>query len=120
MKTFLSLFLFSFIILTQCTAQNGSNKYFQEPSLIGGLDSLYRSMKIENAHINTCGKKGKVFVTYDISVSGKVINALIAKGLCPMADSLALNIVRKLLYKPAIENGNPIKSVKTIFIPFEQ
>ena len=116
MKTNISILL-TLLLFSECRSQESfvcrSQESFVE--LKGGYDSLYKAIKHETLLPDSCGQTGKVFVDFVISELGNTKEASVVKGICPTADSIALNIVKRLKYTPAKRNGLPI-SVKQ-FLP---
>lgn len=87
--------------------------------LIGGLDSLFQAIKHETILSNSCSNSGNVFVEYRITTSGTTEDIEVVKGICQEADSIAINIIARLKYIPAVRNGNTISIKQTLRIPFQ-
>lgn len=116
MKYFIIVSMTLFIAFSNCQSQD--KKHFsQDAELIGGMDSLYRAIKSETILKGNC-KPGKVHIDYMIDKSGAVDKVILAKKLCPYADSIALNIVERLKFRPAKKNGKPAEARKSIPIYF--
>lgn len=111
--------IFVILLTSIATACSSQNYPYSQAELIGGYDSLYKKLKTDHARLTSCGTKGRVYVTFEVMGNGTIKNCRVVKGICPKADSIAVNIVRTLAYTPAQKNGVPIESTRTIFIPFE-
>jgi len=65
------------------------------------------------------GIEGKVYITFVVSKNGKVINAVIARGVDPALDKEALRVVNKLpIWKPGKQRGKPVNVSYTVPINF--
>jgi hypothetical protein len=102
----------------QCSAQNQDNEYNRNPILIGGYDSLINATKNRRLMNDCVSIRDKVFVQFSVSAEGKLSDIEVIKGLCPEQDSVAVEIVKSLLFKPGLEKGKPIEFKRVIGIPF--
>lgn len=131
MKTYLSIFLLiicSFISKAQVSdSLSISNdmdhsKELDQPEIIeevfiadlaprfpGGLDSL-RSFVNQNINWNQNPQTiaGKVYVEFVVNEDGSTSNVKVLKGLHPANDSVAIELIRKVL------NFNPFKGVNDL------
>ena len=89
---------------------------------IGGNKELFKRIQSEiNTNKLPKGTSGKVMVKFIVDESGKVSNAEIVKGLreCRECEIEALRVIRSLdNFKPAMNNGSPVKSNYHIPIMF--
>lgn len=99
-------------LFTECKSQESNVQ------LKGGYDSLYKAIKHKTILPNLCGQSGRVFVDFVITELGDTKRASIAKGLCPTADSIALDIVKNLKYIPAKRNGISVAIKQSLPIYF--
>ncbi len=114
--------LYSLILITfsvQCSAQNQDNKYDRNPILIGGYDSLINVTENRRLMNGCASSRDKVFVQFLVSKEGKLSAVEVIKGLCPEQDSVALEIVKSLRFKPGLEKGKPVEFKRVIGIPFK-
>ena len=118
MKYFVIFSMTLCLVFNNCQSQDIKH-FSQDAKLIGGIDSLYKAIKYETTLKGNCKSHGKVYIDYMISESGAVDKVILAKGLCPIADSIALSIVKRLKYIPAQKNGAPIVARKSIPIYFK-
>jgi len=66
--------------------------------------------------------EGKVYIALLIDKQGHVIDKRVLKEIeiCPECTIKAINLINKLnKWKPAMNKGNPVKSIKYIIIPFK-
>ena len=64
---------------------------------------------------------GKVIVRFEIGIDGKVENVEIIKRLHPECDKEVLRVIRSMPnWKPAKNNGKPVKSTLTMPVSFDQ
>lgn len=110
------IILLSLFLVSECKSQNISNNAI----LRGSIDSLYRAINSETILPIECKQSGKVFIDYLITESGEIHDVSVAKGLCPVADSIAINIVKRLKYIPAKSQGKPVPARKSIPIYFKR
>lgn len=65
------------------------------------------------------GISGNVTITFDVSTDGRVINAKVKNGVSGVLDEDALRVVRSMpKWEPAIENGSPIQSSRSVIIKY--
>lgn len=65
------------------------------------------------------GLQGAVTVTFDIEDDGRITNARIKSGVAGLLDQDALRIVRSMpKWKPAVENGQTVKSSRSIVVKY--
>lgn len=65
------------------------------------------------------GISGNVTITFDVSTDGRVINAKVKNGVSGVLDEDALRVVRSMpKWEPAIENGAPIQSSRSVIIKY--
>lgn len=63
--------------------------------------------------------EGNVVIEMTINQKGAVTNARVVKGLQKSLDKAALNAVRQWKFKPAMTNGQPVKSPYSVTIHFQ-
>ncbi|MEM6737772.1 MAG: energy transducer TonB [Bacteroidota bacterium] len=115
MMKFFLIIPFCFFVVTTCSGQNKEN---HDAEFIGGYDSLFKALQSQSNMINTCERKGKVYLDFNVNELGETGDIQIARGLCPKADSIAFEVVKKLKYKPAVRNGQQIVVRKSLPIYF--
>jgi len=88
----------------------------------GGNDGL-RDWMFKNTMYpdaaKTIGLEGKVYVSFVINSKGKSVFPKVTRGLSPVLDAEALNLISKMPeWKPAIQNGFPVSVSYVIPINF--
>ena len=73
----------------------------------------YQRLKLEP------GFQGTVELLVFIDDKGRVDKTEIIKGINSRVDREASRVAMRLIYRPAIKNGNPIKSKITVSVPFK-
>ena len=120
MKTLFLLISF-FLIANLARCQEASN-YSQTAFIQTNLDSLYDINASKLKLDGNCPIEGKSYVKHIVSKNGEVKNLEIIKGLqnCPIADSIAIELVKLVKYIPAIKQGEKTEVVKVIAVPFHK
>ena len=52
---------------------------------------------------------GTIWIQATISAEGELIEAKVIDGIAPLVNESALRTIRRLKFRPAIQNGKPIK-----------
>lgn len=94
----------------------------QMPQFPGG-DALLRKFVDEKIQYPEDAKKdkieGRVFVTFVVNSKGKVVNAKIARGVCPSLNAEAIRVVSMLPdWTPGRENNEAVDVMYTIPVQF--
>lgn len=92
------------------------------PEFNGGIDA-FKKFIMENVKYpaEAANKKiqGKVYVTFDVDVDGKVINATVVRGVSPLLDEEALRVVNAMpAWKPGSIKGKAVPVSYTVPINF--
>jgi len=91
------------------------------PEFVGGLGEWNKYIKTKTIFTKKAldaGAEGKVYVSFWVEKDGTITNPTILKGLHPDLDSISLTIITNMPnWKPALENGEPIRH--DYFIPIE-
>lgn len=61
---------------------------------------------------------GRVYVSYVVDTTGQVMNIYISRSLTDAHNEEAVNLVRKLSFKPATLHGEPVEMEMILPIPF--
>lgn len=87
------------------------------PEPIGGIEAIQKNI-IYPEIARRAGIQGKVYVKAFITEDGNVEKAIIIKGIGGGCDQAAINAIKKVKFKPGMENGIPVKvqvSIPVIF-----
>lgn len=88
----------------------------------GGIKAMLDYLKIEGEYPllqGDIGDMGRVVVDFEISKDGKVEHPRIRRGLGPILDRIALELVWKMpRWTPATENGTPVSDQYTVPVRF--
>lgn len=90
-------------ILTELT---GGRRYFTEPVLIGGMNSLVINYP-EEAKAEKI--EGTVMVQFIVDKSGNVVEPELLTSLGYGCDEEAIRAVQRLKFEPGINNGEPVR-----------
>lgn len=112
-------------VITKIT-EKGKLVYFDAdvmPKFNGGDSDSFRSFIQENLkypiEAQKKGATGRVFVQFDVSPKGEVVNANIVRGVDPDLDKEALRVVNSSpKWEPGIEDGKPVTIRYTFPISF--
>jgi len=125
----LVILLLSFIITAKAQQANkptdavtGQSQTNQEtvPEPPGGLDVLMKYMKKYANHNYNNDQAGKVTLSFTVEKDGSLTNYKIVHSLNTEADGIAIQILKDYnkKWKPAMQNGQPVKAEYTISVPF--
>lgn len=71
-------------------------------------------------HVNSSDTKGKVYIQFVIDCQGKVINPKILRGITPLADKVAIDLVKAMPdWTPGEQRGKKVNVQKTYPVTFE-
>jgi len=85
-----------------------------QDAMFAWLNKSFRYLNEDTIHPN----KKDVIVNFVVNTNGKIVNALIIKGINPEIDAEILKGVSTMpKWKPALKNGLPFNSDYTILIP---
>lgn len=71
-------------------------------------------------HVNSTDTKGKIYVQFVIDCQGKVINPIILRGITPLADKVAIDLVKDMPeWIPGEQRGKKVNVQKTYAVIFE-
>ena len=88
------------------------------PEMIGGLNSLYQSIKYPNI-AKQAGIEGRVFIQFVVDVDGSVIDPVIIRGIGGGCDEEAIRALKQARFKPGKQHGIPVPVRMSIPISFE-
>ena len=88
------------------------------PVLIGGLEALQQSITYPK-QAKSAGIEGRVYVAFTISPSGEVLNPVVKQGIGFGCDEEAIKAVQQASFKPAMNDGKPIKTEFTMPVVFK-
>ena len=79
----------------------------------GGNDSLQAFLKRNLVYPEKAKKEkvsGKVYISFNVSIDGKIEDAKILSGVNPELDNEALRVVKKMpTWKPGTVSGKPVR-----------
>lgn len=88
----------------------------------GGDLKMYKFIERKKNYPNALkeqGVSGNVTVTFEINKDGRVINAKVRNGVNGVLDQDALRVVRSMPnWSPAMENGEPVKSLRSVVVKY--
>ncbi len=91
---------------------------------MGGTESYTKYLKDHLSYPDEAFKQkieGKVYIQFVVDVNGEIIETKIVKGVHPLLDQHALEIVKNMpAWNPARIDGKPIKSRFVIPINFKK
>ncbi len=66
------------------------------------------------------GEQGTVYVGFNISEDGSIVDAKVNKGVSPSLDAEALRVINEMpVWKPGVKDGKPVKVEFTLPIKFQ-
>jgi len=120
-KSLLSIGMFLAISLV-AQAQDNSGKVKagfgltvvqEQAEFPGGNDSLQMFLKRNLVYPEKAKKEkisGKVYVSFNVAETGKIMDAKVLSGVAPELDNEALRVVNKMpAWKPGTVSGKPVK-----------
>ncbi|MBU1101261.1 MAG: energy transducer TonB [Bacteroidetes bacterium] len=100
------------IVLLSSVCIGNSNEYLarvdQMPEMVGGMGSLNKYLEYPQP-AQQANVQGKVFVLVFINESGSVDDVKVVKGIGMGCDEAAIQAVKKLKFKPGVNNGENVK-----------
>jgi hypothetical protein len=85
------------------------------PEFNGGEEAVKNYL-----HVNSSDTKGKVYIQFVIDCSGKVINPKILRGISPLADKTAIDLVKDMPdWIPGEQRGKKVNVQKTYAVIFK-
>jgi protein TonB len=92
------------------------------PQFPGGEEELMKFLKNNITYPQMAkenGVQGTVYVTFEVSSKGKVINSKILRGIGSGCDEEALRVVKKMpVWKPGKQNGKSVNVQYNLPIKF--
>lgn len=83
----------------------GCSSNYRPLQFIGGTDLIYPPSA------KAAGIEGHVVVTYDVTVEGRVANAVVAEAEPPgVFEQAALAAVRSWRFRPPLQRGEPVEA----------
>jgi len=76
------------------------------PEIIGGLRGVQSRVSYPDSKHNS-GEKGRVMVEFVVGKTGEVLDTKIIRGLGPVFDKIADNVIRETQFEPGISRGQP-------------
>lgn len=108
-----------------CWNNNGEKVEYYDfeihPEFPGGTIAFQKYMQdnLGNIEVPDNLKGSKVIIKFTIDESGKITNPKVKKSINPQIDKVALKIVNEMPnWKPAKQDGNPVKVTRSIPIIF--
>ncbi|WP_321308383.1 energy transducer TonB [Marinifilum fragile] len=85
------------------------------PEYKGGTEALKKFLKVHSSEV-----KGRVFVSFTVNCHGKVINPKVVRGLTPLADEVALKLIKSMPdWIPGEQSGTAVNVMQTHPIIFD-
>jgi protein TonB len=113
----------------QSNAQNVEEEVFFKvdtlPVYPGGMEALLKdisnTVKYPDEAIKD-GLTGKVYVGFIVDTNGKLTNTHIARGVDPVLDKEAFQVINQLnkTWKPGIKDGIPVNTSITLLFDFQK
>jgi len=68
------------------------------------------------------GLTGRIYVSFEVNKEGKIYNTYIARGVDPLLDKEALQVINRLnkIWKPGIKNGKTVNVSFTVLFDFKE
>ncbi len=88
-----------------------------EPEIIGGLAAIQSKVHYTEM-AKRIGIEGTIYIQIVVNEEGKVIDAIVVRGLSPDLDEMSLNAVKSTMFKPGTQRGTPVKVRMTVPIKF--
>jgi|GEM_PF-2712769 len=85
------------------------------PEYKGGTEALKKFLKVHSSEV-----KGRVFVSFTVNYHGKVVHPKVIRGLTPLADEVALQLIKSMPdWTPGKQSGTAVNVMMTHPIIFE-
>ncbi|WP_419789133.1 energy transducer TonB [Mucilaginibacter sp. X5P1] len=99
-------------------SQNTNQETAPEPP--GGIGVFMKYMIKYTNHQYNSSEAGKVTLNFVVEKDGSLIEPKIVKSLNTEADGIAIQVLKDYnqKWKPAIQNGQPVRVLYTISVPF--
>ena len=91
--------------------------YPPQPYLMGGMSALQASIRYPE-EAKRKGIDGRVFVQFIVEKSGEIDSVRISRGVHPLLNEEALRVVRQTKWKPAVEDGEPLRVQMSLPVTF--
>ena len=89
----------------------------EQPDIVGGLSSLYLRIRYPLA-AQRAGIQGLVVLRFVVEVDGRASQIEVARSLHPLCDAAAVEAVRNTTFRPARQNGQPVRVRMSLPIRF--
>jgi len=117
---------FAFSTNAQEKANKNGDVYFiveEMPEYPGGDEALRKdianAVKYPEDAVKK-GIKGKVYITFVVDETGKIVDTKVARGVDPLLDKEAMRVMNELkTWTPGKQKGKPVKVSYTVPINFE-
>jgi len=84
---------------------------------MGGMSALQASIRYPE-EAKRKGIDGRVFVQFIVEKSGEIDSVRISRGVHPLLNEEALRVVRQTKWKPAVEDGEPLRVQMSLPVTF--
>lgn len=115
------IMMLALLLFTSSTLGN-SKEYLarvdQMPEMIGGMSSLNKYIEYPQT-AQQANVEGKVFVLVFINETGIVDDVKVVKGIGMGCDEAAIKAVKKIKFKPGVNNGENVKVKFAFAIDFK-
>jgi TonB family protein len=91
--------------------------YPPQPYLIGGMSALQSSIQYP-AEAKRKGIDGRVLVQFVVEKSGEIDSVRTLRGVHPLLNEEALRVVQQTKWKPAVEDGKPLRVQMALPVTF--
>lgn len=89
----------------------------EQPDIVGGLSSLYLRIRYPLA-AQQAGVQGLVVLRFIVEIDGRASDIEVARSLHPLCDAAAVEAVRQTTFRPARQNGQPVRVRMSLPIRF--
>lgn len=93
------------------------------PAYKGGLEAMVKFLSKQiryPAQARRNGTEGTVFISFIIGMDGKVIQAVVFKGISKECDAEALRVINRMpTWNPGLQGGNPVMVRMMLPIKFQ-
>lgn len=89
----------------------------QPPRLLGGLEELQKQLRYPQ-EARRLGVEGTVVLGFDVDEAGHVQAPTVLRGLGYGVDAEALRVLQTARFRPALQNGRPVRVTCTLPITF--